>query len=337
LPTTLRNRLLRRALSFQPQAVVANGDHVYWDLLAPANARTLGTSPQAVQLAGTFNRSEIVLGSDNEAVLKRAAGPQIVSVYGTDFRSTPVFFIQDDHDYFDNDEATDEVITFPPSYFMLQLAPPGEGDLERDVLPDGQPLQLLILADTSASMDADQRTAQLAFVSALLASLTPRDTVNLASCDVDCDWVFEKAVPADARNVAAVRQSLARRTSLGWTDLDRAFASALAQCEPDTQVVYVGDGIITTGDADAVAFTKRLRRLYEKHGKIGTFHAVSPGSSYESGVLKAIASLGGGSGCAAGSEACGAATAPPSGTPSLGGGAGSTNTRRTGSSCFSTA
>ena len=69
----------------------------------------------------------------------------------------------------------------------------------------------------------------------------------------------------------------------------------LKQCEPDTQVIYVGDGIVTTGDADAVAFTKRLRRLYEKHGKSSVFHAVSPGSSYESVVLKTIASLGGGS------------------------------------------
>jgi hypothetical protein len=45
----------------------------------------------------------------NETVLKLAAGPQIVPVYGTDFRSTPVFFLQDDHDYFDNDEAWDEI------------------------------------------------------------------------------------------------------------------------------------------------------------------------------------------------------------------------------------
>lgn len=51
-------------------------------------------------------RSDAVLGSANEAILKRAAGPQIVPVYGTDFRSTPVFFIQDDHDYFDKTTPT---------------------------------------------------------------------------------------------------------------------------------------------------------------------------------------------------------------------------------------
>jgi hypothetical protein len=63
-----------------------------------------------------------VLGGDNETVLKRAVDPQIAPIYGADFRSTPVFFIQDDHDYFDNDEATDDIIAFPPSHFMLQLA-----------------------------------------------------------------------------------------------------------------------------------------------------------------------------------------------------------------------
>jgi hypothetical protein len=35
LPTATRNRLLRRGLAFAPDAVVANGDQVYWDLLAP--------------------------------------------------------------------------------------------------------------------------------------------------------------------------------------------------------------------------------------------------------------------------------------------------------------
>jgi hypothetical protein len=32
LPIAIRQRLLRRGLSFSPQAAVANGDHIYWDL-----------------------------------------------------------------------------------------------------------------------------------------------------------------------------------------------------------------------------------------------------------------------------------------------------------------
>jgi hypothetical protein len=143
LPTVMRNRLLRRALSFAPQAVVANGDQVYWDLLAPVGSKLLGMHPDAVKLAGTFDRSGLVLGGDNETVLKRVAGPQIVPVYGTDFRSTPMFFMQDDHDYFDNDEATDEVVTFPPSWFMLQLARTTQSMYYPEYLPDAtRPLGL---------------------------------------------------------------------------------------------------------------------------------------------------------------------------------------------------
>ncbi len=143
LPTVTRNRMLRRALSFAPNAVIANGDQVYWDLLASVGSRLLGMSPEAVKLAGTFDRAGVVFGGDNEAVLKRAAGPQIMPVYGTDFRSTPMFFMQDDHDYFDNDEATDEVVTFPPSYFMLALARATQGMYYPEFLPDAaRPLGL---------------------------------------------------------------------------------------------------------------------------------------------------------------------------------------------------
>jgi hypothetical protein len=132
LPTGVRNRLLRRALSFQPQAAVANGDHVYWDLHTPRIplARRDNTRLQS------FNQSALVFGNRNETVLKLAAGPQIMPVYGTDFRSTPVFFLQDDHDYFDNDEAFDEIVTFPPVWFQLQLARATQKLYYPEFLPD---------------------------------------------------------------------------------------------------------------------------------------------------------------------------------------------------------
>lgn len=136
VPTATRNRLLRRALSFHPQAAVANGDHIYWDLLAPRGSAWLGATADAQRLAGTFTRSAVVFGDTNEAVLKRAAGPQIIPVYGTDFRSTPVFFLQDDHDYFDNDEATADIVTFPTSWFMLQLARATQRLYYPEFLPD---------------------------------------------------------------------------------------------------------------------------------------------------------------------------------------------------------
>jgi hypothetical protein len=118
LPIATRVRLLKRGLSFKPQAVIANGDHVYWDLRT-RRSRQSGASAEAAVIAGRFDRTAPVLGSPNEAVLKKAVGPQIIPLYTTLCRSTPVFFMQDDHDYFENDEADDHFISFPPDHFMM--------------------------------------------------------------------------------------------------------------------------------------------------------------------------------------------------------------------------
>jgi phosphodiesterase/alkaline phosphatase D-like protein len=84
---------------------------------------------------GEFARAEPVLGSDNERKLKLVATPQICDLYGTLFRSTPVFFVQDDHDYFENDEATEQMVTFPPDDFMLRLARATQGLYYPEFLP----------------------------------------------------------------------------------------------------------------------------------------------------------------------------------------------------------
>jgi len=123
LPSAVRAKLLSRALSFKPDAAVANGDHVYWDLRSPLTSKGQGASQKAKEMiGGSFDRSMVALGSTNEMLLKRAVTSQISSVYGTLFKSTPTFFLQDDHDYFDNDDAYDEIITFPPDFFMKQMA-----------------------------------------------------------------------------------------------------------------------------------------------------------------------------------------------------------------------
>lgn len=136
LPAAVRQRLLRRGLALSPDALIANGDHVYWDLLAPRAAPRLGGAPAAQEYAGRFDRSAPVLGGANEGVLQRAAGPQIVPLYGALCRSVPVFLLQDDHDHFDNDEATDESVTFPPDNFMLQAARATQRLYYPEFLPD---------------------------------------------------------------------------------------------------------------------------------------------------------------------------------------------------------
>ena len=77
LPAAVRQRLLRRGLSFAPDALIANGDHVYWDLLAPRAAPRLGASKAALEYA-RFDRDAPVLGGANESALLRAAGEQLL-------------------------------------------------------------------------------------------------------------------------------------------------------------------------------------------------------------------------------------------------------------------
>ena len=116
LPTEIRNRILRRGLSFAPDAAIANGDHIYWDLHTWQGEGAGELSP-AGQRSNFDFQTEVFDGSNEEA-LKMAADPQIVPVYGTDFRSTPVYFLQDDHDHWENDSP----LTYPVPWFQLQLA-----------------------------------------------------------------------------------------------------------------------------------------------------------------------------------------------------------------------
>ncbi len=180
-------------------------------------------------------------------------------------------------------------------YFLCTVTPPAGEAAGRDLIADAGPLDVRLVCDTSASMDPGQRGHQNAVAAAVLEALTPKDTFNLAACDVNADWAFAKPQPATAENVRAARTFLAGRVSLGWTDLDRAFESTLKQCGPKTQVVYLGDGIVTTGDANPQAFAERLKGMYKASGTGATFHAVALGSAFESVVMKAVGGLGGGS------------------------------------------
>ena len=131
-----RRKMLLAGLARQPDAIIANGDHVYWDLRIGPGPTQLGASPIAKKLVGEFERDMPVLGADNERKLQLAVSPQIVELYGTLFRSTPVYFLQDDHDYFENDEARDTGITFPPDDFMLRLARATQRLYYPEFLPD---------------------------------------------------------------------------------------------------------------------------------------------------------------------------------------------------------
>ncbi|MDN3921681.1 alkaline phosphatase D family protein [Roseateles violae] len=121
LPLAQRRALLQRGLSFAPDAVIANGDHVYWDVRSKPGI-VMARSPQARWAAGSFERGQPVMGTANEELIHRGFAPQIADLYGTLLRSTPAFFLQDDHDYTENDEADENLRTFPPDRLMREVA-----------------------------------------------------------------------------------------------------------------------------------------------------------------------------------------------------------------------
>jgi hypothetical protein len=124
-PMRVKRRILARARALSPDALLVNGDHVYWDMRQTTSSLSQGRSPQARLILWTtpFRRDEPVEGNaNNETAVKKAFGPQIAGLYGIDFRSIPTFFVQDDHDYGDNDEADpDRGMTFPPDAFQRDL------------------------------------------------------------------------------------------------------------------------------------------------------------------------------------------------------------------------
>lgn len=125
LPLNIRQRLISRGLSYKPDATIAIGDHLYWDQVTQLNA----LNPERAERAQTWYESMGVLdrnlnakGTPNEVLIKKAIEPQIANLYGVMLRSTPSYFVSDDHDYFENDEATKRFVTLPPHKYQLSFA-----------------------------------------------------------------------------------------------------------------------------------------------------------------------------------------------------------------------
>ncbi|NWG47508.1 MAG: alkaline phosphatase D family protein [Alphaproteobacteria bacterium] len=167
LPIATRRRLLARALSFAPDAVVAIGDHIY------ADQRRIGvlTNPEEAERNaayweryGQFDRSLPVLGTPNEALLTTIADIQIAALYGDLLRSLPVFFVTDDHDWFENDEASHRLITFPPDWFSLQLGRSVQHLYYPEFLPDpARPKGLPGRSNTAAEPDLSESYGTLRY------------------------------------------------------------------------------------------------------------------------------------------------------------------------------
>ncbi len=212
LPTALRNRLLRRALSFNPHATVANGDHIYWDLHQWSGQLTGGLSPRGEN--SNFDFSGSVWSTNNEAALMLAAGPQIVPVYGTDFRSTPTFFLQDDHDHWENDAAG----AFPVAWFQLQLARATQQLYYPEFLPEANRPLGLPFSSSSDRGDLSESFGTIRYgnlAEVLLYDVRRTMTLGPRAVFVDSnveDWLLARTAAPGIRHVVH-----APSNPMGWS------------------------------------------------------------------------------------------------------------------------
>ncbi|MBR1221045.1 hypothetical protein JQ557_23810 [Bradyrhizobium sp. U87765 SZCCT0131] len=119
LDMTARQRLLARAMSYRPDAVIANGDHIYWDIETALNKpfARLVREDLWTRFGGALDISVPMLHPRNAAIFLGVCDYQIPGLYGTTLRSTPAFFLTDDHDTFENDEFDTKVATLPPDTY----------------------------------------------------------------------------------------------------------------------------------------------------------------------------------------------------------------------------
>jgi hypothetical protein len=285
LPADIRNRLLRRGLSFAPDAVIANGDHIYWDL-----HQWQGEGAGQLSAAGRqsdFDYQGRVFGTRNEEALKAAVDAQILPVYGTDFRSTPVFFLQDDHDHWENDSP----LTYPVPWFQLQLARATQQLYYPEFLADGSRPAGLPWAARSARGDLSESFGTLRYgrlAEVLLYDV--RRTLNVGELNgVFLDravenWLTSRTQASDTRHLVH-----APSNPPGWT------AGKWGEWYPDT--LDTDSGALTL----AIPKPQWQRGWLEQHDRLmqsltamrhrtplvisGDLHAIGAGTIQRSGNL----------------------------------------------------
>jgi hypothetical protein len=133
LDMAARRRLLARGMSYRPDVVIANGDHLYWDIETSLNkpfAKFIQDEMWA-KFGGALDLTVPMLHAKNASIFTGICDYQIAGLYGNTLRSTPAYFVTDDHDMFENDEFDNRVAALPLAYSSGKL-----GDWYPDLLDD---------------------------------------------------------------------------------------------------------------------------------------------------------------------------------------------------------
>ncbi|MCY1064112.1 VIT domain-containing protein [Nannocystis sp. RBIL2] len=177
------------------------------------------------------------------------------------------------------------------SYVMVRFAP----DLDMAKLPAPRG-DVVVVVDTSAAGDPSEQQTKLAVAEALLRSLSAGDKFAVMSADVAAKVLYPEEGLAEAtpEAISAALERVAAHAAGGATDLGAIFEQALARVHGLEQpaVVYVGDGLATSGERSGEALAERLRRSMT--GSRARLYTVGVGSEIDAAMLGRLARVGGG-------------------------------------------
>ncbi len=176
-------------------------------------------------------------------------------------------------------------------YVMARYVP----DVDWSKVPE-PPGDVAVVVDTSASGDEAVRQQKAVAAEATLRSLSKKDKFVLIAIDSAPTvlWPKEGLAEATDKEIAAALGKLAEHASAGATDLGAMFDAALGRLHGTEQpaVVYIGDGLPTSGEVAADRLSERLRRSFSTSR--ARLFTVAVGAQSNLGLLRELARQGGG-------------------------------------------
>ncbi|MDD5307048.1 MAG: VIT domain-containing protein [Deltaproteobacteria bacterium] len=154
--------------------------------------------------------------------------------------------------------------------------------------------RVAIVADTSYGVPADVRALSNAVVIELLAGLRGDDLFTLLACDSGCRAMPGGPLRPSAASLAEAARFLEDIPPGGASDVTGAFEAAFEAVRGAAfpVVVYVGDGVPTSGELTAGDVVKALEAVAPKNAVV---HTVGAGANADDLLLDAVASRLGGS------------------------------------------
>ncbi len=176
-------------------------------------------------------------------------------------------------------------------YLMARYAPDIDWATVKEL-----PTDLAVVVDTSASADESSRQQKTAAAEAILRAMSPQDKFTLIALDTTPTVIYPKEGLADAseKEIAAALERLADHAAGGATDLGALFDAALGRVHGKEQpaVIYIGDGLATSGEVSGDKLAERLRRSLAVSR--ARFFTVGVGPNANHALLHELARAGGG-------------------------------------------